>query len=262
MKGWPSRTQSSGRGTQRWGAVLALALLLVGGVVLGQTSPAVRAQSGPPASATATPTATATQTAGPSPAATGTAAATAPEDQLAPLTFTEESPGGGASNRIVVINRTDNRLRVRAKVQLNHIPGDNASPVNYADAFSSCNGCQTFAVALQIDLISQSAQQVAPHNQAIALNYECQSCNTVARALQYVIQTDDPNQIPGRVHELVNQMNRQLDGLARDQSVADAGQAESVLNGVIGQFDDLAQSLSDQRDESTDTTTPGASASP
>jgi hypothetical protein len=97
---------------------------------------------------------------------------------------------------------------------------------------------------------------------ALALNYKCTSCHTIVRASQYVIQVDDPTQVPDRVRDLVNEMNRQLNQLAGDRSVADAGQAETVLNGVLGQFQDLAQDLMDQRDETLDPTTPGASPSP
>ena len=213
--------------------------------------------------ATATPTGATSTPAAAAPSATPTATgSTAAEDDLPPVTSTDEHSGGSPSNRIVAINRTDSRLRVRGKVQVNHIEGDNASPVNSAEAYSSCTGCDTLAVALQIDLISTNASTVAPQNQAVALNYQCTNCNTSARALQYVFQVDDPDQVPDRVRDLVSEMNRELDRVAHDQSITDAGQAESVVDGVISDFQDLAQNLSDQRDDKTDETTPGAQPSP
>ena len=144
-------------------------------------------------------------------------------------------------------------------MQLNHINGSDVTPSNFAEAFSSCDACDSFAVALQIDLISNDAQYnvEAPQNQALAVNYKCNGCDTVARALRFVIPVDDPNQVPDRVRDLVNEMNQQLDSVARDQSVSDVHQAESVLNGVITDFNDLTQNLIDQRDESTATETPG-----
>jgi hypothetical protein len=281
VRNWGIRPSSAGPTRSLIAVALGLVLLII--AVQGHGPSILQAQSTGSATATVTSTATgtvipATSTPTPTPTSAGASLMTAPtatpqaagtpgpargdEDNLPPLTSTEESPGGGPQNRIVVINRSDNRLRVRAKVQLNHMPGDSVSPTNYAEAFSSCDGCQTFAVALQIDLISRDASQITPQNAAIALNYQCNSCHTIARASQYVIQVDDPNQVPDRVRDLVNDMNHELNRLASEHSVNDVTEAEGVLNNVMANFQDLAQSLMDQRDESVDPTTPGASPSP
>jgi putative peptide zinc metalloprotease protein len=274
LKSWNVRPPCTG--PKRSLIVAALGLLLLVVAIEGHGPSTLRAQTTGTATALATPTAAAPVSG--TPTATGTAPATTPaaspqatatpassaagEDDLPPVTSTEETAGASPQNRIVAKNRSDNRLRVRAKVQLNHIPGDSASPSNYAEGYSSCDGCQTFAVALQIDLISRDASQITPENVALALNYKCNGCHTIVRASQYVIQVDDPTQVPDRVRDLVGEMNRQLNQVASDHSVTDVGQAEAVLNGVIAQFQDLGQSLSDQRDETVDPTTPGASASP
>ena len=69
----------------------------------------------------------------------------------------------------MVQDKTDNRLRVKAKIQLNHIPDNTVQPVNYAQAIGSCIDCQTFAVALQINLRSRTVITVA-------LNVKCTRC--------------------------------------------------------------------------------------
>ena len=100
--------------------------------------------------------------------------------------------GRGISNKMR--HKNDGKFRPKGRIQVNHIPGDNAQPVNDAEAYSSCTNCETFAIALQVDLISRTATTIAPQNIAVAVNYQCSHCSTSARAIQYVIRVDDPTQ--------------------------------------------------------------------
>jgi hypothetical protein len=213
-------------------------------------TPAADAATPTPAAsaATATPAAAATS-------ATPVASATpAPADDNTPDVDDEETTsghagehGGGGSNVVQVINRKDDRLRVRGSIQINHIPGDDVSPLNEAIAYGQCDGCQTIAVALQIDLVSRNATSVTPQNYAYAINYQCTGCTTVARALQYVIPVDDPNHVPDEVRELQRRMDDELRRAAHDPHET-LDEAEMRVNTVISQFQDLANSLYDQRD--------------
>lgn len=230
-----------------------------------------------PTTAAATPTGTAATTpagsvAAPASATSGTPAASpAVTSANTPTTGAsaanddadyQEIPNGGGGNNIVKVqNKTDNRLRVKAKIQLNHIPGDNVQPVNYAEAIGSCMNCQTFAVALQIDLRSRTATTVAPQNAAVALNIKCTGCTTVADAYQYVVPVDDPTQTPDNVKDLVNQMQRQLNASARDKDETAAG-VEAKINAIIAQFMDLGQSLYRQHDQNDRDNSPNATVPP
>jgi putative peptide zinc metalloprotease protein len=227
------------------------------GTVVSTAGTATTATTPAPAGTPQPATVTATVAATPAPAATAAAASTA-DEQPAALS-SEVVPGGGGHNNVNAVNRVDNRLLVRGSVELEHVPGPSAAPVNQAQAFASCNGCQTFAIALQIALISKTASSITPQNYAVAVNYQCNGCVTVARAIQYVLQVDDPTQTPDDVRNLVDQMQDQLQALTHDNSIAQADQAEAVINNVIAQFTELGQSLNDQRQEETQPTTPGAS---
>lgn len=165
--------------------------------------------------------------------------------------------GAGGKNLVQATNRVDGRLHVAGQVQLNRIPGPTAEPYNLARAYASCTGCQTLAVALQVNLIGQTPTFVSPKNAAVALNYECTGCHTRARAFQYVLQVDDPTQTPPRVQQLVARMNQELNAIQADQSVT-LPEAEARVNAVVAEFQDLAFSLNDQRDETTETTSPDA----
>ena len=170
----------------------------------------------------------------------------------------DEDEGGTRRNVVSVRNRADNRMRIRANIQLARLPGDTAEPYNVAFAYGTCRDCQTFSVALQIVLISRTASRIAPQNGALALNYECHGCLTVARAIQYVVQVEDPTQVPDGVRELIREMDRELREVAR---LAAAGQmtiadAESRINAVITRFRSVATSLYEQRSEEMMPTTP------
>ncbi len=170
-----------------------------------------------------------------------------------------ELGGGGGRNIVIVRNTTDGALRTRGAAQFNSIPGPVASPVNLAEAYASCTDCDTLAVALQIDLVSTSARQVTPRNYAVALNYACTRCHTIARAYQYVFSVEDPTETPERVRELIAAMDRELSSMQGDPALTLAD-AEARVDAVVAQFQDLASSLNQQRDEAEDETTPGAPA--
>jgi len=171
--------------------------------------------------------------------------------------YTENQGGAGGKNVVKAINQQDNELKVDGSIQVNHISGDSVAPVNYAYAYSSCTDCQTFAVALQINLISKTATSIRPQNTAIALNYQCTRCDTVAQALQYTYQVDDPSKLPTNVASLVKDMNDQLKDLRQEHNLT-ATQAESRITAVVAQFKGLAQSLNTQRKEDKATTNPNA----
>jgi hypothetical protein len=171
------------------------------------------------------------------------------DDEGGDFTYGETEDASGDYNNIIVVeNRSDNRLRMRGHVDLNRIPGSDAEPGNVAIAYSSCTDCQTFAIALQIDLISEDATTIAPQNAAVAVNDQCTRCYTVARALQYVFQVEDLHDLPPRVNQLVNRMNRELRRIQSDRRIG-ATEAERRIDDVIAEFVDLADRLSDQREE-------------
>lgn len=189
---------------------------------------------------------------------TGPTAVARPAADDEPDITNSEQSGGDFANIVTVTNRTDNRMRVRGNIEVNRILGDEVTPLNQATAYAMCTDCQTFSIALQINLISVHAKTIRPQNAAIALNYSCTRCVTVARAIQYVVQVEDPREEQSDVSELVRELNRELRAVARE---ARSGrmtvvQAESRINAVIERFRSLGMSLYEDRNEQTETTTP------
>ena len=167
---------------------------------------------------------------------------------------------GGGNNIVQVINHADGHFRMDGKVKVNQIPGPNAGPKNVAFAYSSCTDCQTMAVALEINLISTNARNIQPLNEAVAINYRCTRCVTYARAIQYDIQVDDPNQVRSDVRDLTRQMDGALKHIKSSHETF--LQALDEVNTVVAEFNELGTYLKDQHDMATDPMTPGASPLP
>jgi putative peptide zinc metalloprotease protein len=153
--------------------------------------------------------------------------------------------GGGGKNIVKITNKTDHRLIVRGRVDFNRIPGDKVAPVNAAIALASCTGCQTYAVALQINLYQRGASLVAPQNGAVAVNAGCSGCVTAARAVQYSIPVDDINAVPHDVRELAKALDKELKGIegVYDTSTFTVYQADARIRVVIDEFKALANGL-------------------
>ena len=191
-----------------------------------------------------------------SPSATPTpsvAVASTNSGQLAPA-------AGGGANIVQVINHGDGHFRMDGKVKLNQIPGPNAGPKNEAFAYSSCTDCQTMAVALEINLISTRARNIQPLNEAVAVNYLCTRCVTYARAIQYDIQVDDPQQVRSDVRDLMRQMDAAIHHIKTSHETF--LQALAEVNAVIGEFNELGIYLMDKQLTATEPTTPGAGPMP
>ena len=164
----------------------------------------------------------------------------------------DEFRSGNGRNEVILHNCTDNRLRVRAAIQLNTIPGRVVIPLNEAYAEGSCLRCQTLSVALQIDAYSaERARDIEPQNFAVAINTGCTRCVTVALAIQYVQGVDDPQDVSEELGGTVDALSRELTAIQSDRSVT-LPEAESRLNAVIARFNTLGGSLSQQREERDD----------
>lgn len=248
---------------RRWavGSVVLLTLLFGGMAVAAVTG------SGPFAPASGDPVAgtdTATDPASGS-SSDGTAVSPSPTsgateavaDDTAEDSVGVSLEGGGGRNVVMLTNHRDGELTMRGSIQLNQLPAPRIAPENLARAYASCTDCQTLAVAMQINLIKRGTQLAAPRNAAVAINYECLRCVTVAVALQYTYSVDDPTQTPPEVRQLIRAMEAELRAISIDREVG-IREAIERINAVIDQFVELAESLDDRRAEATEPTTEGA----
>jgi hypothetical protein len=185
--------------------------------------------------------------------------AVAPAD--APCVQSDLAPagGGGASNEVLLYNAAGGDLQVRGMAQLNQIPGPIVGPLNCALVqngvlaapqlsvqTAGCTGCQSYAVALQINLYSRGASSVTPANVARAQNLQCTQCLAESEAFQYNLAVDDPTQVPADVGALIREFNDQLRALQTGRGLS-AQAAAAQIDQIIAQFQELATALNQQR---------------
>lgn len=146
------------------------------------------------------------------------------------------------NNIVIVQNTTDNKFMGQGRVALEIIEGSDVTPGNLAWAESTCVDCETIAVALQLVLYERGATNIAPENVAVALNENCTGCVTVARAVQYVIPVDDPEEVGEDVWGKIKGLNRRLESIQRSTNMT-IEEATQRSDAVIADFKKLAEQL-------------------
>jgi hypothetical protein len=179
---------------------------------------------------------------------------------------------GGADNIVQVINHTDSSLKSDGKDQLNSIPGPNVGPKNEALAYSTCTNCQTYALAVQLDLTGPSPRNVQPFNFAKAENFGTTGTVTCAIAVQFVLAVTDPTAIPSNVRREEAQLHSQLSNLPA--AITSAGYTLDchkdapngiyayAINVIVQQLQALGGSVDVKQDVATAPTTPGSTSVP
>jgi putative peptide zinc metalloprotease protein len=238
--------------SRRMLAVVAAFLILIGGGI------ATYAATGGFSPATDQPSPVAADPSGSVAPATAASPETSTDTAEEAVTLNENAGGAGANNMVMLNNHQDARLSVKGSIQLNRINGPNVAPTNLARAYASCVECESLAVAMQINLIRSETRRAIPQNAAVAINYRCSGCRTIAVALQYTLSVEDPMQTPMGVRELVRAMDSELRAISRQTTTL--ADAIDQINGVIERFATLAAGLDDRRDEATAGSTPGATA--
>ncbi|MDQ1402157.1 MAG: putative peptide zinc metalloprotease protein [Actinomycetota bacterium] len=156
-----------------------------------------------------------------------------------PAAHADEGSNSGNTdpvNLAYAVNQTDGSSIFELAFQIVHITGDTVDPTNAAIAFSSCTGCRTVAVAIQIVIYDDNPSTFTPGNGAAAVNSACESCITIADAYQFVF-AGGPD-----VH-LSNDGRRQLKVLKRQ--LADLGDQVAALSPdeLQARIDAIAQQI-------------------
>lgn len=142
---------------------------------------------------------------------------------------------GQGDNTAVAINTRDGSSIFRLAFQVSRVMSDTVDQGNAAVAYSSCEACETIAVAIQVVLIFSDPEVVSPENVAVAINSECSLCVTVAEAYQFVLTTGGP------VH-FDAEGNRELAAIRQDVRTL-LGSEGLSLEEFQGRLDALMQRL-------------------
>ena len=119
-------------------------------------------------------------------------------------------------NSAVAINERDDSSVIDLAFSVKQVGGEVVDQTNSAVAYSSCERCQTVAIAIQVLIVmTENPDTVVPQNIAVAVNEECSSCMTMALAYQLVVGTGGPVELTPRGRKEIARIRRDLKRLER-----------------------------------------------
>ena len=151
------------------------------------------------------------------------------------------SPALAQDNAAVAVNTKDGSSIFKFAFNIHHSMGDVVDNTNAAVAYASCEECTTIAVAIQVILVMGDPEVVTPTNLALALNYECTLCYTMASAYQFVLSTDGPVHFTAEGNQTIAELRNQLRELLK--SGASIEEIAAQLDVIV---DQLAEVLATQ----------------
>jgi putative peptide zinc metalloprotease protein len=146
------------------------------------------------------------------------------------------APAQAGDNVAVAINTKDGADIFKLAFKIARVNQQIVDDSNAAAALASCVDCQTIAVAFQVVLIFSDPDVISSQNLAIAENYECDACVTIAEAYQWLLTTG------GAVH-FTAEGNRRLAEIR--QRLHDLANADLALDEFQAKLDEIAADLAD-----------------
>lgn len=131
----------------------------------------------------------------------------------------------------VAVNTRDGASIFRFAFSIRQVMGGTVDVDNAAVAWASCSDCRTVAVSFQIVLVQGDVESLSTDNLAVAVNYECTTCETLASAYQFVIGGAPMRLTPEGRRQLA-QVHRRLAELARRQENMTLGEIGAELDAI------------------------------
>lgn len=128
--------------------------------------------------------------------------------------------GGGGDNAAIAVNTKDGASVFRFAFKIRRVAGEIVDNTNAAVAYASCDSCQTTAIAIQIVLVMDAPDVVAPQNLALAINQQCTLCETFASATQFVLTTSGAVRFTAEGNRELAEIKRLIRALKREELTA------------------------------------------
>lgn len=112
------------------------------------------------------------------------------------------------------VNDKDGSSVIDIAFDIRRVSSGVVDQTNVAAAYATCNSCQTVAIAIQIVLVSGGANTITPTNVAVALNEGCNACQTMALAYQFIFGNGDTLVFTPEGRKRLNEVRRDLRELA------------------------------------------------
>jgi len=165
-------------------------------------------------------------------------------------TGTTVPQGGGANNVVIVQSSDDGATAVRANTQISQVGGPTVASSNIAAALAStCTGCHSTSVAVQVVFVTGAPQFFTPGNSASAVNAGCTGCGSFAYAWQLLVQADKPLNLSPEAHEQIQALKQEIADTAASivpDTIDDDLLLKSELDALTSQLADLVNTQAEQ----------------
>lgn len=125
------------------------------------------------------------------------------------------------ANVAEAVNEKDGSSVIDVAFEVRRVSSGVVDQTNVAAAYSSCESCQTVAIAIQIVLVSGTTDTIAPVNVAVALNENCTTCQTLALAYQFVFGTGDVLEFTKEGRRMLRDIRKELESLGKSGLTVD-----------------------------------------
>ena len=207
--------------------------------------------TGPPEEPTDPPTTDEDPATTPPPEATGpsgtgeSTSPTTPGTTPSPTTGGTGStdPGGSSADSgdssALAVNTEDGWLVFSLTFAVIHVTDDVVDNRNLAVAYASCTLCRTIAISVQTIFIDGAATVIAPVNAAISENVNCDRCDTMALAYQFVIGIGTALDFTEEGRRRVADIQRQL--VLLSQSGLTGPEIYAIVHALMVQYADVLE---------------------
>jgi putative peptide zinc metalloprotease protein len=121
---------------------------------------------------------------------------------------------GSNTSAVAVITQNGSSV-FRLAFAVRQVTGSVVDNQNAAVAYASCTACQTVAISIQILLISGSPTTFTPTNVAVAVNQNCNLCDTLALAYQFAVGVNTELRFTHEGRREIADIRRQLSALGQ-----------------------------------------------
>jgi putative peptide zinc metalloprotease protein len=145
----------------------------------------------------------------------------------------------GSNTSAVAVNTQNGSSVFRLAFAVRQVTGSVVDNQNAAVAYASCTACQTVAISIQILLISGSPTTFTPTNVAVAVNQNCNLCDTLALAYQFAVGVNTELRFTHEGRREIADIRRQLSALG--QSGLTGPEIANQVNTLMTQLGSVLQ---------------------
>ena len=173
----------------------------------------------------------------------------------------DDDNDSGGDNAAVAINTEDGASIFEFAFSIRRVAGEVVDETNTAVAYNECEQCRAVAVAIQIVLVVGHPSVVTPGNVAVAVNYQCTLCESLAMAYQFVVGVPADFHFSGRARSEIVHIRNEIRKLRKEDLPLDelrrridalADRLRQVIREDIQRYEERKRRRADDDDDDDD----------